>query len=398
MKKYFNKILCFLSVSIIVFSSFCFSSSAAQNSDNTFQMSISKPDTAGNTGYIEILMQSSSGSYAVRTFSWSFYLTTQNYTSDNSPDFDAINIPMCVKVESKKITFSFQYVSPYWDAEAFIYTISNGGSSQFYSFDRYDTKYEWSLSSGSAYSIVSVHAYGNAVVTESLSNPEFYVLYSGDVVEYRQLLDVISILNRLASNDETIISKLQTIINNTDTVEDKLKSAVSLLTTIETDLDDVNSELDRIESNTDDLESKLDKIISILDNKNQDTPKPDTSTTDDYNSKEQELIGGTSAGRDEANTVFTDFNSTLSDNVGRGLLAVSAIMKEFIGFSGLSWLSSLLYFSLGLGIFGFILGMGFFLLSASASKEARSNARESHKLRSEFYKSATNFYNSRRRK
>lgn len=402
LRKRLKKYLCFLSAVVIAFSSFVINSSAAQTESNTYKISMARPSTGSSTGYAEVLLEGTNGDRFVRVFSWNIYSSSYLYNpSSSQEDFEYLDLPMSITVNSQSIKFEFAYTldvsSPdYFGLNATILSFSSLQSYNLQQLDGFGAS--WTYSS-SGYSIISVHLYGNYRATESVGNTEFYVLYSDEVVQYNQFLKVIQIINQLASNDETIISKLQSIINNIDTIESKLSSVIDLLTSIKSELSDVNKELDNIEANTDnlekytdELESKLDTIIGILNNKNQSTPKPDTSTTDDYASKEEALIGGTAAGREEANTVFTDFNSTMSDNVGRGLLAVTAIFKEF---TNISWLDSLIKFSLALGVFGFILGMGFFLVSSSANREARSERKQVNKLRSDYYKSGAEYYKSR---
>lgn len=402
LKKRFKKYLCFLSAVVIAFSSYCLNVSAAQSDTNTYKISMARPSTGSSSGFAEVLLEDSSGGRFVRVFAWNIYSSSYLFNSSSSQeDFEYTDLPMYLTVTPQSVKFEFAYEldvsSPdYFGLDATILSFSSGQSYNIQQLDDYGDS--WTYSS-SDYSIISAHFYGNYKATETVGNTEFYVIYSSEVVQYNQFLKVIQIINQLAANDETIISKLQSIINNTDTIESKLSSSIDLLTNIKTQLEDVNKELDNIEANTDnlekytdELETKLDTIIGILDNKNQSTPKPDTSVTDDYAAKEEALIGGTSAGREEANTVFTDFNSTMSDNVGRGLLAVTAIFKEF---TNISWLDSLIKFSLALGVFGFILGMGFFLVSSSANREARSERKQVNKLRSDYYKSGAEYYKSR---
>lgn len=406
LKKRLKKYICFLSAVVIAFSSYCLNVSAAQTNSNTYKISMARPSTGSSTGYMEVLLEDSSGGRFVRVFSWNVV----QRSSVNNFDFEENDYPLRVVVSPSKVVFEFLYwlsddsnVS-WYELEAYIMSFSSGNSYQIQHFSGDEDS--WTYSS-SDYSVISYHVYGNHAVSESgMQDTEFYVLYADEVVQYNQFMNVLSIITQLANNDETIISQLDNIRLSNSSINDKLSQSLELLTSISSkltniddklflmigQLDDIDYNTDELEYHLDEVESQLNIIINYLNNENLNTPKPDTSTTDDYAAKEEALIGGTAAGREEANTVFTDFNSTLSDNVGRGLLAVTAIFREF---TNISWLDSLIKFSLALGVFGFILGMGFFLVSSSANREARSERKQVNKLRSDYYKSGAEYYKSR---
>ncbi len=95
---------------------------------------------------------------------------------------------------------------------------------------------------------------------------------------------------------------------------------------------------------------------------------PDSSAADKQDQLTGQIENSTSEGIKATNNMFSSFNSLLGSDssIYRGLLSVTAIMNEFIN---IDFLDSLLNFSLVLGIFSFLLGMGFFI-----SKFARSRS------------------------
>lgn len=105
---------------------------------------------------------------------------------------------------------------------------------------------------------------------------------------------------------------------------------------------------------------------AIIENQNSfyykdfDFPEPeaiDSTTTDNYAKSEEEIFDATSEGRAESVGLFNRFGSlfTSDSHLYRGLLAIS---KIFNGFFDIEWVSSIISFSLAIGIFAFVIGTG----------------------------------------
>lgn len=127
----------------------------------------------------------------------------------------------------------------------------------------------------------------------------------------------------------------------------------------------INSKLDSIisairagqQEQTNQIIANQDKNTEEIKNGWDQEENIDTSTTDDYAAKDKELQAATNQGRSEAVSVFNSFGSLFQGDghLYKGLLSVSAIFTQFMQ---LDWLSSLLNFSLAIGIFAFVIGTG----------------------------------------
>lgn len=139
---------------------------------------------------------------------------------------------------------------------------------------------------------------------------------------------------------------------------------------------------------------------AIINNQNENTDKilnggsdkphyeePDSSAAQQQDQLTQDIESSTSEGVDSANNLFSSFNGLLGggSHIANGLMAVTAFMNEFLG---VPWLSGIITFGLTLGIFSFLLGMGFFISGFargvksgeySLNKEKRSAYRESQR-------------------
>lgn len=83
----------------------------------------------------------------------------------------------------------------------------------------------------------------------------------------------------------------------------------------------------------------------------------DTTVTDDYAAKDEELQNATSDGRNKTVSIFNTFGSLFQSDghLYKGLLSVTAIFNEFLK---IDWVGSMLNFSLAIGVFAFVIGTG----------------------------------------
>ena len=80
----------------------------------------------------------------------------------------------------------------------------------------------------------------------------------------------------------------------------------------------------------------------------------DTSVSDDYHNKENEILNNTASGRNDTISLFNNFGSLFTTGYFlNGVLAVSRILTKFIE---VDWISGLLQLALSIGIFAFLIG------------------------------------------
>lgn len=119
---------------------------------------------------------------------------------------------------------------------------------------------------------------------------------------------------------------------------------------------------------TDSISQNTDKIIGGW----SPDSSLDSSTFEDYDNKEQQILDGTLQGRDSAISMFNNFGSLFtSGHIFNGLLAVSSVLTQFFQ---IEWLSSVVQLSLTLGVFAFLIGTVQLVVSR-AGRTRRSDAR-----------------------
>lgn len=269
MKTKIFKFLILMLSSIIIASTSLFPVSAAQNSSNTYKLSISRPSTGSSTGYAEVLIEDSSGNNYVRVFSWCI---SQVAISNDTLVGYITSVPLLLNVSSSGITFKFPaMIGVEGTFFADIHTINNG---QNYYYQRINNSDEWTFSG----KIKSLHAYGNYALngSDTLSNAEFYVLYSDNGPIYN------AIVNGQQDQTDLIIQGQEAQTSSITSNQNKNTSSI----------------ISNYNSNTDKLTSNQNKnTSSIIANQNANVSK---------------IIG---AGSDVAQPDFAGTNSSLDGTV-----------------------------------------------------------------------------------
>ena len=152
-------------------------------------------------------------------------------------------------------------------------------------------------------------------------------------------------------------------------------------------IDNANQNAQQIQQNQNE---NTDKVLNGWDSSGK---SPDTTTTDDYHDKEQEVFNSTASARSSVVSMFNNFGSLLNDTpVQRGLLACSKIMTEFFS---IGWVAGIVQFALTIGAFAFIIGSVIMVVGKVSSNN---RANESRNIRNNYFKAKTDYFNSRRKK
>lgn len=321
-KKFFKILSVFVAV-IIVFSCFCISASAA----TVYKININQPRADNYSGYIEYLIKTTDG--AIVPFVSFWHVTgSANFLDDVDIGYPTVYIT----VSANRIYMCAIYEGCENNST---YTFSlNGGSVNGYGGSNY-----WSVTSSTttadtnAYigtgTVLAYKLYGNYKNLNSISSSslDFNISYSETSVLYEALLTMAqasaSSSGAITQNATDNANKIQ---QNQDENTDKI--------------------IQNQEENQEEIKNGWEQDEEI-----------DTSTTDDYAAKDKELQEATEQGRSEAVSVFNSFGSLFQSDghLYKGLLSVSAMFTEFMK---IDWLSSLLNFSLAIGIFAFVIGTG----------------------------------------
>lgn len=260
-----------------------------------------KPTVTENSGYVEVACEQGNFVFVVYSYLYDyskFYCTVDSngYLYFYCEGDNGTTIPCYsyyVRQDGKAIE------TPYW-------------SSGNYSYYR-------------TYDIYKINGYNVDVSKVSASVPSnpYSFYYSSDVIINDTLQQILGVLSANSGNAQQIIDGINS--NN-------------------------NANTDKIIQNQEENQEEIT-------NGWQQDEEIDTSTTDDYAAKDQELQGATEQGRSEAVSLFNSFGSMFQSDghLYKGLMSVSAIMNEFLK---IDWLSSILNFALALGVFAFVIGTG----------------------------------------
>lgn len=112
-----------------------------------------------------------------------------------------------------------------------------------------------------------------------------------------------------------------------------------------------------------------DDIVMSVSSEKPKYSQPSDSAITQQDDLTSEIENQTSQGNHEATNIFNSFDGLIGSdsNLYRGLLAVSTIINEWLG---IEWLSPIVFFSLILGIFSFILGSAIYFSYFHSRKEA----------------------------
>lgn len=321
-KKVF-KILSVLVAVIIAFSCCCISASADSVKYSYVSIPYSKPQLTGNNMYIELLFQDTSGGYhsAVYVFG-----VNSDYT-DRAVKWDVIIANTAMKINSVMPTN--------YTGNLTALTVNDLGSytydSTLYVADQ-ESDFYFSFQNNYTYNkILGYNIYGNySGVVTSCGTVPFIVNYAEDYIAYYQMQQIITALGGIGSISGNINANAN---QNTDKITQNQNENADKITQNQNE-------------NTEEIKNGWQQDNEI-----------DSSTTDDYAAKDQQLQQATEQGRSEAVSVFNSFGSLFQSDshLYKGLLSVSAIFTEFMK---IDWLSSLLNFSLAIGIFAFVIGTG----------------------------------------
>lgn len=149
--------------------------------------------------------------------------------------------------------------------------------------------------------------------------------------------------------------------------------------------------------------TEAEKNANSIINGGHDSPSysaPDDTTVNEYHDLESSINDSTSDSRSDSISLFNNFGNFLQQSrLAVGLVAVS---KVFTDFFSIDWLATIIQFALTLGAFSFILGSATLVIGRIFSNSSRSEASrkaDSYRLaRTEYFKSRSAYFNSRRKK
>lgn len=102
-----------------------------------------------------------------------------------------------------------------------------------------------------------------------------------------------------------------------------------------------------------------------------------SGSVNDHNKLENSILEKTTAGRETATGMIEGINDLAGSDLFRGLLAWSSIIEHNL--TNATWFSQLLKFSLSIGLFAFLLGLGIYAVSIHSSKVRRENSKNNRK-------------------
>ncbi len=362
LRKKVNKILSVLVAVIIAFSFICIPASA-ENFVHTYYSPIAKPDLNDNSGYAELLIQYQNGEYGTLVVFW------ECFTEDDSTSYVDIYCDNGTFIIEPKISSGFGVFS--------CRTFESNGWNDSTNVLYVDGMNKTLHFGGNIMHCINAHYYGNVrdVNTHPGWEINFEVLYGGEIGNYKSIREIVDELYQIHASNNVIVQFLDYIctanLKSLEFFQHILNENISTNTKLDIIAEVLGSNTDKITQNQDE---NTDKVIQNQE-ENQEEIKNgwqqeddiDTSTTDDYAAKDKELQGATEQGRSEAVSVFNSFGSLFQSDghLYKGLLSVSAMFTEFLK---INWVSSLLNFSLAIGVFAFVIGTGSSIFKSAHEK------------------------------
>lgn len=344
------KILSVLVAVIVTLSLLCIPV-AAETKPYTVRMPFSKPQLSDNSGYIEILVSSGdadTGYVSGVIIGWDMVLYNE--------DAAAIDTGVDIKYDSSKKQFLFQPVPQDIAGSFNYYLIRSDGSQVYYSELIVENYFTWFNVSD----VLNVHVHGNYRTLVDLpqnTDYDFSFTYGDDLDTFYNMRTIINLLTAQGNTITDMSALLQTVKEYTIYQNSNLEKILSAL----------EGQSDIIEEGNDKIIQNQEENQEEIKNGWQQEDSIDTTTTDDYAAKDKELQGATEQGRSEAVSVFNSFGSLFQSDghLYKGLLSVSAMFTQFMK---IDWVSSLLNFSLAIGVFAFVIGTGSSIFKSAHEK------------------------------
>lgn len=342
--KLFRFLTVFMSCFILLSSSFTV---FGATSSNLYETPFSQPAVNANSGYIEI----------TTTNNWVLVL---GFTATNMLDDNPIMPQFQARVENDFLII--RCVKPYDDTNPIVLSgyLIDVVYNTYYPLESYEDPslqnglilHRWLGNSGS---ITRAHGY-NCDVSLLASNGDFTILYGSDSV--------------LVSKLNLINNTLNSIEWNSDLTVNKLNDLITLVVHTNSNLEQIKS---IIQSEGALTRSKIDKVIEYLeaaDNGAYYNPADDgtSSTVNNQQQKDEQVMQGTSTGRTEVNNAISGFGGLLT-TTGAVFKGSTAMTKIFNLFAQSAYLVPILQISLVLGISSFVLGTAFIVVGKIRNKK-----------------------------
>ncbi|MBQ4560184.1 MAG: hypothetical protein IJA54_07695 [Tyzzerella sp.] len=252
LKKYEKQIVAVMSVFVILVGGIFSTSFDSLASDNDFYLEYPEPAISSTQGYVSVVFSNSSGAFRVMTFFWSL---EGYYNADSTP------LLMRVRVDNGKLEF---------------FPSSSGSSTGFYSLNMINPSglYNFvivNLSSETyvynfanlGYTLRGWRCGGNGFVEGFSNTLNFSLFFSSDASSVL-LGQVIDVLTRNGTTEQSILTAVGSILNSVDGVENQLSSVISYLRSVDSELDSIKSELEKIYDKADEILNEQKKQTSWL--------------------------------------------------------------------------------------------------------------------------------------
>lgn len=324
-------------VAVIITCSFLIIPVSAVSSDSFgYTFNIQQPVANSNSGYIEFITEN--WGPMLIYFNASYQLKTDNSVNANDGAFNfyATIVNNQLQIRNQGSIYFFDENGYLCPLTVFGFCMTSGGWAQWSSSSTTSNSdgtvnyFPFAFYLGNAGDILYARGYNINLNSLGVSSEFPPFIYGSDVTLYNQMQTIEELLRQNLSGNQAIINNANQNASNIQSNADKNAS--------------------EIQQNND---KNTDKVVSGWEQKDE----IDTTVTDDYSVKDKELMDSTEQGRSSAVSVFNSFGSLFQSDghLYKGLLAVSAVFTEFMK---IDWLSSLLNFSLAIGIFAFVIGTG----------------------------------------
>ena len=376
-ERLFRFLMVFMSCIVLSFSCFCVTSSAA----TVYNMTFSQPQLDEYSGYLEI-----------DTSKWGGCVVWFRAFSDTSETFSG-DCDFVASVSGGKLTISLKFASTiptqYYisgflvNSSGYTAPLSMGGSATIVTTNMGNitnvNAYNCSLGSGLSHTSSMTFVYGaDTIIVDKINavNSVLSTINNNTALTASRLESLLAAI--YASNDrlDIIYGVIDELENNTLLTANRVESLLSAVYATNQRLDIIYGLIDE---EADLTRAKIDEVIQYLEaaeNGAYYNPANDgtSSTVNNQQQKDDQVMQGTATGRTEANNAISGFSGLLT-TTGAVFKGSVAMTKVFNLFAQSSFLAPILQISLVLGIASFVLGTSVLALGhlAHNARPSRNN-------------------------
>lgn len=296
-----KKICLTVVVAVCMFASMCPTFAYAADDYKIFDIPMNVPLVDDSHSYIEFLIKQKDKEFYmsyVYYYNLSFFFNNSEEAAVLPTDDIILQF---FTVTDSSATLTIRFVDIRYSCFMGLGVMNSSGThyydSDYFYYDSSGSDYSYSISFGDDWEIVGYHLNGDFFrVTDSLtSSIEFSNVYADDIPIYQTMLELISQIAILHSDNTEALNKLDLILSRCTSIQEILNSIYydfsDLFFMLDDELLSILDAVDELEGNTDEIEGLLQQILDALNVKGESQfSEVDRSELDQYYEAESKLM------------------------------------------------------------------------------------------------------------